>query len=125
MRAGAVSAAALTAQGPATPLLVPHHCSEDVYARFVHTLPSVTQAYRRQLLAWRHPLLGRRAQLHIWFAAPRSLRVGRLRSEHRVRLTDRVCYQARGYILFLALRGYIRLDYAWPLGGGGSPPPTT
>jgi integrase len=118
MRAGAVSAAALTAQGPATPLLVPQHCNEDVYARFVHTLPSVTQAYRRQLLAWRHRFVERWPQLHIWFAAPLSLRVGRLPSEHRVRLTDRVCYQARGYILFLALRGYIRLDYAWLLGAG-------
>jgi integrase len=118
MRAGAVSAAALTVHGPTTPLLVPQHCSEDVYTHFVQTLPSVTQAYRRQLLAWRHRFVERWPQLHIWFAAPLSLRVGRLPSEHRVRLTDRVCYQARGYILFLALRGYIRLDYAWLLGAG-------
>jgi integrase len=117
MRAGAVSAAALTAHGPTTPLLVPHHCREEVYARFVQTL-SVTQAYRRQLLAWRRRFVERWPQLHLWFAAPLSLRVGRLPSEHRGRLTDRVSYQARGYLQFLALRGDIRLDYAWLLGAG-------
>jgi integrase len=117
MRAGAVSAAALTAHGPTTPLLVPHHCGEEVYAHFVQTL-SVTQAYRRQLLAWRHRFVERWPQLPLWFAAPLSLRVGRLPSERRGRLTDRVSYQARGYLLFLALRGYIRLDYAWLLGAG-------
>jgi len=57
-------------------------------------------------------------QLHLWFAAPLGLRVGRLPSEHRGRLTDRISYQARGYLLFLALRGNIRLDYAWLLGAG-------
>jgi len=118
MRAGAVSAAALTAHGSTTPLLVPHHCSEEVSTRFVQTLSSVTPAYRRQLLAWRRRFVERWPQLHIWFAAPLSLRVGRLPSEHRVRLTERVCYQARGYLLFLALRGSIRLDYAWLLGAG-------
>ena len=105
MRAGAVSAAALTAHGSTTPLLVPHHCSEEVYTRFVQTLSSVTPAYRRQLLAWRRRFVERWPQLHIWFAAPLSLRVGRLPSEHRVRLTERVCYQARGYLRILALRG--------------------
>ena len=38
--------------------------------------------------------------------------------ERRGRLTDRVCYRARHYLLFLALRGFIRLDYAWLLGAG-------
>ena len=117
MRAGAVSAAALAAHGPTTPPLVPRHCSEEIYRHFVQSLP-VTQAYRRQLLAWRHRFVERWPKLHIWFAAPLSLRVGRLPSEHRVRVTDRVCYQARGYLLFLALRGYICLDYAWLLGAG-------
>jgi integrase len=117
MRAGAVSAAALTAHGPTTPRLVPHHCRAEVYARLVQTL-SVTQAYRRQLLAWQRRFVERWPQLHLWFAAPLGLRVGRLPSEHRGRLTDRISYQARGYLLFLARRGNIRLDYAWLLGAG-------
>lgn len=59
MRAGAVSAAALTAQGQTTPPLVPHHCCEEVYFQFVQTLAAVTPAYRRQLLAWRQRFVAR------------------------------------------------------------------
>jgi integrase len=117
MRAGAVSTAALEAHAPATLPLVPQHCPEEVYARFLATLP-VTRSYRLQLLVWRQQFVERWPALHIWVAAPLALRVGRLPGEHRGRLTDRICYRARHYLLFLALRGYIRLDYAWLLGTG-------
>jgi len=117
MRAGAVSAAAVEAYAPTTPPLVPQHCSEAVYARFLETLP-VTRAYRLQRLAWRRQFVERWPALHIWVAAPLTLRVGRLPGEHRGRLIDRICYRARHYLLFLALRGSIRLDYAWLLGAG-------
>jgi integrase len=117
MRAGAVSAAAMEVQAPGTPPLVPQHCCEALYAHFLETLP-VTRAYRLQRLAWRRQFVERWPELHIWVAAPLALRVGRLPGEHRGRLTDRVCYRARHYLLFLALRGFIRLDYAWLLGAG-------
>jgi hypothetical protein len=96
---------------------VPQHCREAVYTHFLETLP-VTRAYRLQRLAWRRQFVERWPELHIWGAAPLALRVGRLPGERRRRLTDRVCYRARHYLLFLALRGFIRLDYAWLLGAG-------
>ena len=93
------------------------HCREAVYTHFLETFP-VTRAYRLQRLAWRRQFVERWPELHIWVAAPLALRVGRLPGERRGRLTDRVCYRARHYLLFLALRGFIRLDYAWLLGAG-------
>jgi len=117
MRASAVSAAALDVHASLTPPLVPQHCREAVYTHFLETLP-VTRAYRLQRLAWRRQFVERWPDLHIWGAAPLALRVGRLPGERRRRLTDRVCYRARHYLLFLALRGFIRLDYAWLLGAG-------
>jgi integrase len=56
--------------------------------------------------------------LPAWFAAPLTLRVGRLPGEHRQRLTCRVSYRARHYLLFLALHSDVRLDYPWLLGVG-------
>ena len=117
MRAGAVSAAALTAPGPTPPSPVPQHCSEEIYHRFVEALP-VRRRYRGHLRARRQRFVERWPKIHIWFTAPLSLRVGRLPSRRQTRITDRVCYQAREYLLFLALQGYIRLDYAWLLGAG-------
>ncbi len=117
MRAGAVSAAALTVQAPTTPPLVPTHCREVVYAHFLDAL-AVTNAYRLQRLACRRQFIERWPELHLWVAAPLTLRVGRLPGETRQCLTCRVCYRARHYLLFLALNGYIRLDYPWLLGTG-------
>lgn len=117
MRAGAVSTAALTARVRTTPPLVPQHCSEAEYAEFLGTLP-VTRSYYNLRLAGRREFVARWPRLHVWFAAPLSMRVGRLPGEVRGRLTSRESYRARHYLLFLALRGYLRLDYAWLLGTG-------
>ncbi len=117
MRAGAVSTAALEARVRTTPPLVPQHCREAEYAEFLETL-AVTRAYSYQRLAWRREFVAHWPKLHVWFAAPLSLRVGRLPGEVRGRRTCRESYRARHYLLFLAWRGYLRLDYAWLLGVG-------
>jgi integrase len=117
MRAGAVSAAALIAHAPHTAPPPPQHCSAEVYTRFLQALP-VTAAYRRQRLAWRLAFVTRWPDLHAWCAAPLAERVGRLPREPWHRPTCRIAYQARSYLLFLALRGDLCLDYAWLLGAG-------
>jgi integrase len=117
MRAGAVSAAALVAHASHTVLPPPEHCSAEVYTRFLQTLP-VTAAYRRQRQAWRQAFVTRWPDLRGWFVAPLAERVGRLPFESWRRPTCRIAYQARSYLLFLTLRGYLCLDYAWLLGAG-------
>jgi integrase len=96
---------------------VPQHCREAEYAEFLETLP-VTRSYYNRQLAGRREFVARWPKLHVWFAAPLSLRVGRLPGAVRGQLTCRESYRARHYLLFLALRGYLRLDYAWLLGAG-------
>jgi integrase len=117
MRAGAGSPAAMAAHASPAPSLVPQHCHEEVYARFLATLP-VTRSYRLQRLAGRRQFVACWPDLPSWFAAPLPLRVGRLPGEHRRRLTCRIAYRARHYLLFLALGGYAHFDYAWLLGVG-------
>jgi len=48
-----------------------------------------------------------------WFAAPLAERVGRLPGEPHQAPSYPVSFHARPYLLFLALRGYITLDYPW------------
>jgi hypothetical protein len=45
-------------------------------------------------------------------------RVGRLAGEQRGAISHRASYDARGYLLFLGLRGHARLDYPWMLASG-------
>ena len=117
MRAGAASAAALQATAATAPLILPRHCREDEYARFIATLP-IDAAYQRQKIQARRHFVACWPDLQDWFAAPLVKRLGRLQGEDRCRLTDRVSYRARGYLLYLGLQGYLRLDYAWLLGVG-------
>ena len=51
-----------------------------------------------------------------WFAAPLAERVGRLPGEPHQAPSYPVSFHARPYLLFLALRGYITLDYPWMFG---------
>lgn len=93
-------------------ILQPHHASEAEYLafaeRFYSTPRSVVyyQGIRRQFVE-AYP------DLRAWFAAPLVERVGRLRGAPRADLVNRVCYRARPYLYFLALRGYATFDWAW------------
>ena len=53
-----------------------------------------------------------------WFAAPLAERVGRLPGETQKEASYPISFQARPYLVFLGLRGYLTLDYAWMLGAG-------
>lgn len=117
MRAGATSAAALRAKVAAVPRITLQHCSEEEYAHFVTTLP-IGAAYQRQKLNDRRRFVARWPAIQGWFAAPLRERIGRFHGEDRYHLTDRISYRARGYLIYLALQGHIRLDYGWLLGVG-------
>jgi integrase len=117
MRAGAVSAAAVRVQAAETPLSLPQHCSEQEYAVFVNTL-AISPAYRRQKINHRRRFIVHWPDLADWFAASLAERVGRLAGEDRQCLSYRISYLARGYLVFLGLRGHACLDYDWLLGVG-------
>src|SRR5713226_232491 len=71
------------------------------------------------LLAARRRFVKRYPDLEEWFAAPLALRVGRLgRRPNGAILSDLRSYQARPYLLFLALSGYAELDWEWLLAVG-------
>lgn len=86
------------------------HASAEEYARFVGRrglLPVV----EHQLLGDRERFARAYPDLSAWFAAPLAERVGRLYRETVP--TSRVCYKARPYLYFLAVRGYARFDWEW------------
>jgi hypothetical protein len=51
-----------------------------------------------------------------WFRAPLTERVGRLYGEPTTAVTNPTSYWARPYLYFLALRGYVQLDWEWLIG---------
>jgi integrase len=116
VRAGAVSAAALLARNT-RPDVYPaaRHCEEDEYRRFLEGIP-IDPAYRRHKLGHRRRFVRTWPELQEWFAVPLPERVGRLPGEDRHTPSFRISYQARGYLLFLALRGFAVLDLEWLLG---------
>jgi integrase len=114
VRAGHVSAAALTVTGsqPAAERRTGRHCPEAEYVSWVSEQdihPAHRNAklrrYRRFVAAW--------PTMSGWFAAPLPERVGRLRDERHDSPSYPVSFYARPYLMFLALRGYIALDYPW------------
>jgi len=60
-------------------------------ALFVHTYPDLAE----------------------WFAAPLADRVGRRHGMAQGHYTHRASYEARQYLFYLAMRGYITLDWEW------------
>src|ERR1700680_5015890 len=74
---------------------------------------------QRCLLAARRRFVKRYPDLEEWFAAPLALRVGRLgRRPNGAILSDLRSYQARPYLLCLALSSYAELDLEWLLAVG-------
>ncbi len=114
MRAGKAPTAALRVHATPSPQPTPNHCDEATYADFLIALNRNPIWYRRKL-RWRRRFVERWPDLGEWFAAPLAERVGRRYGETKHNLICRIAFDARAYILFLALRGYICLDYAWLL----------
>jgi hypothetical protein len=117
MRAGTASAAALRASAVTTRRHPPQHCSEEEYGRFVTTLP-IGQAYQNHKIHARRRFVRCWPDLQAWCAAPLGQRIGRIDQEDRQYLTDRISYQARGYLIYLGLQGYLQMDYDWLFGVG-------
>jgi hypothetical protein len=96
----------------AAPPLTPHHASEEAYAAFV-------LEHHGSLGSWNYYLQIRREfveaypDLQVWFQAPLTERVGRLRNQPRSHFFGRVSYRARPYLYFLALHGYVTFDWEW------------
>jgi hypothetical protein len=108
LRAGAPAARLLAAPAPGPP--PPRQASAQEYAEFIEALP-IAPAYRRQRLAARRRFVERYPDLAAWYAEPLAARVGRLPGEARPAPSARLSYQARGYLVFLGLRGHARLDW--------------
>ena len=116
--AGYVSAAALAATSPA-PARKPRwrHCPEAEYLAFVRG-QDIHPGYRNQKIRYYRAFKAAWPRMADWFAAPLAERVGRLPGEPHKQASYPVSFQARPYLVFLALRGYLTLNYAWMFGAG-------
>jgi integrase len=116
MRAKHVSAAALAATAPQPARhRPPRHCPESEYVSWVRG-QDIHPGYRNaKLRRYRH-FVTAWPKMTAWFAAPLPERVGRLPGESQKEPSYPVSFFARPYLLFLALRGYITLDYPWMFG---------
>ncbi len=88
------------------------HASMEEYAAFVHRYAD-QDFYRRDLLRFSRRFVQRYPDLHEWFAAPLTERIGRLYGEDHHHVFCPASYRARVYLLFLALQGYAPLDWEW------------
>jgi integrase len=72
--------------------------------------------YRRMLRHYRDEFIASYPDIEDWFAAPLFERVGHrwLRADVP-RSQQTICHRARSYVHYLALRGYIWLDWEWLL----------
>lgn len=117
MSAGHVSAAALVATARPVQRPRPRHCPDAHYVEYLHGLSLHPQYLGQRLRAYR-AFRDRWPSLSDWFAEPLVNRVGRLPGESNLAPSYPLSFRARGYLLFLALRGYATLDYPFTLAAG-------
>jgi hypothetical protein len=96
--------------GPPFPVF--HHASTEEYATFVSAYTE-SQEYRRHLLHWHAQFVQHYPDPSDWFTAPLPERVGRLYGESKYRPSYRVSFQARHYLMFLAWKGNVQLEWEW------------
>ncbi|MGH9827834.1 MAG: tyrosine-type recombinase/integrase, partial [Blastocatellia bacterium] len=103
---------ALLRQQSAQPASAYQHASAEAYASYIR---GYTENARQitHLLGFRARFVRRYPHLGDWFRAPLAERVGRLSGEEREQPTCRVSYEARPYLMFLALHGYAQFDWEW------------
>lgn len=93
-----------------------HHASAEEWETFVRAYAE-HQDYQWELLRFRRQFVERYPDLNDWFAAPLVERVGRTVDQRKAGTRHnalcKVSYQARPYLVFLALRGYAHFDWEW------------
>lgn len=93
-----------------------HHASAEEWETFVRAYAE-HQDYQWELLGFRRQFVERYPDLNDWFAAPLVERVGRTVDQRKAGTRHnalcKVSYQARPYLVFLALRGYAQFDWEW------------
>lgn len=109
---GVATAARLADPGPRPRCGPRRHCSDEEWRRWVHERGGNRQ-YQLQKLRFRRQFVERWPTLASWFAAPLPERVGRLRGESFHRPSNPVSFRARGYLIYLGLRGHTTFDYPW------------
>lgn len=88
------------------------HASEE-YISFIRQMYATPARHRNRLLLRHNRFVERYPNLGEWFAAPLPERVGRLYREDQATPANGVSYEARHYLLFLALRGSVCFDWEW------------
>jgi len=116
--AGPISAAALAATS-VTPAGRPRrrHCPESEYLAYVRG-QDIHPGYRNQKIRYYRVFKAAWPKMIDWFAVSLVERVGRLPGQTQKEASYPISFQARPYLVFLGLRGYLTLDYAWMLGAG-------
>ena len=114
--AGPISAAALAATS-VTPAGRPRrrHCPESEYLAYVRG-QDIHPGYRNQKIRCFRVFKAAWPKMAGWFAAPLVERVGRLPDQTQKTASHPISFNARPYLLFLGLRGYLTFDYAWMFG---------
>lgn len=97
---------------PASSLPRFEHASVEEYRTFVEAHPA-SVVYRKSLLKYRARFVRNYPDLQEWFAAPLVERVGRQYGDRPHHVSYPVSYRARPYLKFLALHGYMQLDWDW------------
>ena len=88
------------------------HVSAEEYAAFI-LLYSKNKPCANFYLRARAEFINQYPNLSDWLQLPLLERIGRSFREDTNHLTNRVSYRARSYLYFLAMRGYLRLDWEW------------
>ena len=105
---------AVLRQQNAQPLSSGQHASAEAYTRYIRGYTENARQIKH-LLGFRARFVRRYPDLGDWFRAPLAERVGRLYGEEREQPSCRVSYEARPYLMFLALHGYAQFDWEWLL----------
>jgi integrase len=90
------------------------HAPRTIYAAFLQR-SALTPASQDTYLDQYEAFVRHYPDLKVWLQAPLVERVGRIVHHGQAIVTCRCAYKARPYLLFLALHGYLPLDWSWLL----------
>ena len=116
--AGRVSGAALAASSVTSAgRSRRRHCPESEYLSHVRG-QDIHPGYRNQKIRYYQAFKAAWPRMAEWFAVPLVGRVGRMPQETQKTASYPISFNARPYLVFLGLRGYVTFDYAWMFGAG-------